>query len=206
MGTHQPDNRDDQGKPYGKGDMELAIGLGGSSSGYDSGFTLSASAIFAYYVINRLAPGMEIDYLATFGDVKYPQSITLFPFVKFVLLRSLRFAPYLLVGGGRTLEWGGANPEINANTGALHGFSPVSSWVTGIGGGAMIGIGSRARLQLQLLAMHRVYDSPVWKELSLEQTTEWDANGIPTTTYSLTGDRTKRLWYPAPSIWFSFAL
>ncbi|MBN2718269.1 MAG: hypothetical protein JXX14_20660 [Deltaproteobacteria bacterium] len=196
----------EQLKPYGKGDMELAVGLGGARVGYGDGFMLTVSAVFAYYVFNRLAPGLEMDYVAVFGEVKYPQSLTLFPFVKFVPVRSSRFAPYLLLGGGRTMEWGGAERPVNTTTGEINGFLAVSSWVTGMGGGVMIGIGSRAHLQLQLLAMHRAYDENIWREINVARVVERDAAGNPVVTFEAVGERTDSLWYPSPSIWFSFSL
>ncbi|MBN2344327.1 MAG: hypothetical protein JXX29_23530 [Deltaproteobacteria bacterium] len=194
----------EQFRPYGQGDMELSIGIGGSGAG--GGFTLSASALFAYYVVNRLAPGLEIDYLARWGDVKYPQSFTLFPFLKFVLIRSHQFAPYLLVGGGRTMAWGGGDGIVDSETGDFSGIKAVGSWVTGMGGGFMIGIGARMRIQIQLLAMHRVYDEKIRLEPYIEQTTFLDADGNLSYQYSLEGEETDKLWYPAPSFWFSFAL
>lgn len=198
------ENLIDRLKPFRKGDKELAIGLGGS--GYTDGFSFIASAVFAYYVINRLAPGLHIDYQATFGDVDYPQQLTIFPFVKFVLLRSARIAPYLLAGAGRTMAWAGADPELNTSTGEFYGYEAVSSWTLGMGGGVMIGLGKRARLQIELLAIHSIYDSDVWKDTpGIESTISW-IDGVPTRTYRLTGERTKKLWYPAPSIWFSFIL
>ncbi|MBN2526512.1 MAG: hypothetical protein JXR76_08965 [Deltaproteobacteria bacterium] len=185
-------------KPYGKGDMELSVGIGGRGG---DGFTLAASAVFAYYVIDRLAPGMEMDYQVTFADVKYPQSLTLFPFVKFVLIRAFKVAPYLLVGGGRTFEWGGADTSYDSVTGEFNGYSAVSSWVTGVGGGVMIGMGNRVRIQIQLLAMYRVLDEKIWRDARVVPVT--DNSG---TTYILSGERTDRYWYPAPSFWLSFVL
>ena len=194
-----------RGLPFGKGEMSLAVGLGGYGS---DGFTLTAGAIFDYYVIDRLAPGMEITYQATFGDVKHPQDLSLFPYLKYVFIRSNRIAPYLLVGGGRTLEWGGAAPELNARTGEFNGYAPVGSWFTGLGGGIIIGVGMRLRIQVQLLAMYRVFDEEIWSDSpAVEAVAVRDATGIPiATTYRLSGDKVKRHWYPAPSFWISFAL
>jgi hypothetical protein len=191
--------------PFGKGEMSLAVGLGGYGS---DGFTLTAGAIFDYYVIDRLAPGMDITYQATFGDVKHPQDLSLFPYLKYILIRSNRIAPYLLAGGGRSLEWGGAARELNARTGEFYGYAPVGSWFTGMGGGIIIGVGMRLRIQVQLLAMYRISDEEIWTDApDVEAVTVRDAAGNPiATTYRLSGEKVKRHWYPAPSFWLSFAL
>jgi len=142
-----PDDR-----PFAKGDMELGLGLGGWGNGDQ--FTLTVGGTFAYYVVNRLAPGLQLNYQTSFGDLEYPQSITTLPFLKFVLIRSMKFAPYLIVAGGREFQWGGTdNPS--------KGFKAVGSWIIGGGAGAHVGIGAHFALKLQVLALHYTFDKKI---------------------------------------------
>ena len=130
-------------RPYGKGEMGLSIMLG--AGGLGDYFTLSIGASFEYYVIARLAPGLMIIYSATWGDYEYPQSLWTMPFLKFVLIRSNKFAPYIIAGAGRDFEWGGTDDPTK-------GYKAVSSWFGGPGGGAHIGIGAHVRLNLMIMA------------------------------------------------------
>ena len=59
------------GKPFAKGDIELGLGLGGYGSG--DYFQLTIGGAFAYYVVNRLAPGIDLSYLTTFLPYQQPQ-------------------------------------------------------------------------------------------------------------------------------------
>jgi hypothetical protein len=162
-------------RPYGQGDMDLGIGLGGA--GGAGSFTLGIGAMFVYYVLPRTGVGIDLSYQATWGDYKYPQSFTVFPLVKFVLVRSHRFAPYLLTGGGREFEWGGAKRSVDPVTGEFLGYTAVSSWLYGVGGGAAIAIGSRSTLNVQVLAMYQHFDEKIYLDK------KWVINR----------------WYPAPS-------
>lgn len=132
----------DDGLPFARGDMELGVGLGGAGDG-DS-FLLAVGGNFAYYVLNRLAPGIEVQYVHVFSDIDYPESMTVLPFVKFVLIRSTRFAPYLVAAGGREFEWGSDYA--------------VDAWIAGGGAGAHIGIGEHFAIKLQLMALYYWYD------------------------------------------------
>lgn len=194
----------DDMKPFAKGDMELSIGIGGA--GGTGSFSLSAGAVFAYYVQNRFAPGLEIAYRATWGDYVYPQSLTLFPFLKYVLVRSKKFAPYVLAGGGRTFEWAGVDNGFNPLTGEFKGFEAVSAWVVGFGGGLMIGVGARLKIQIQLLAVYQMLDKKIRRDVTIEAIYEVDANGNIVVRYEETGKRTDKYWIPCPSFWLSFAL
>ena len=130
------------GLPFAKGDMEIGIGLGGYGDGED--FLLAVGGSFAYYVINRLAPGIDLQYVHIISDHDYPESMTVLPFAKFVLIRSKRFAPYLVAAGGREFEWGSDY--------AVH------AWIAGGGAGAHIGIGEHFAINLRLLALYYWYD------------------------------------------------
>lgn len=194
----------DQLRPYAKGDMELSVGIG--AFGGDGGMNISAGAVFAYYVINRFGPGLELNYQASFGDFARPQSLTVFPFLKYVLIRSARFAPYILVGSGRMFQWGGGDGKFDTVTGDFGGYAPVSAWLFGIGGGVCIGIGGRMSIQIQLLAMYNRFDEQMWRNVQIEVSYATDTSGNVVPIYELGGDRTDRFWYPAPSFWLSFAL
>jgi len=169
-------------RPYAQHDMELGIGLG--LGGYSDAFTLGVSADFAYYVVARLAPGLDIQYQATWGDVEYPQSFTLFPYLKFVLVRSLKFAPYILVGGGRDWEWSGADQSYNRD-GSFNGYVAVDSWLFGVGGGMTVMFGGHVGLRLQVLAMYENFDEKVWDPDENEEVEFW--------------------WYPAMTLGMVFA-
>jgi hypothetical protein len=141
-GQEEPADTD----PFAQGDMEPGLGIGGYGNGTD--FYLGVSASFDYYVIARLAPGLEVQYTTIFSDYDYPDSITLLPFVKFVIMRSTRFAPYILVMGGREFQWGGSD---NAD-----------AWIFGGGVGAFIGIadfsGVRFGIGVELRVLYYWYD------------------------------------------------
>lgn len=138
--------------PFAKGDMELGFGLGGwGGNGY---FSLAVGASFAYYVVPRLAPGLSIEYQTIFGDLEYPQSLTTLPFLKFVLIRSRAFAPYLVAAAGRDFQWAGTdNPE--------NGYAAVGSWIVGGGVGAHIGMGANFALNLEVLFLYYFFDETV---------------------------------------------
>jgi hypothetical protein len=139
--------------PFGKGQMELGFGLGGwGGSGY---FSLSVGASFAYYVAPRLAPGISLEYQTIFGDLKYPQSFTTLPYLKFVIIRSRAFAPYLIGVGGREFQWAGTDD-------AEKGYAAVGSWIAGGGVGAHIGMGGNFALNLQVLFLYYFFDESVF--------------------------------------------
>lgn len=135
------------GKPFGKGDMELGVGLG--MSGYGDQYYMMLGAAFGYYVINGLAPGIDINYTTDFGSTDFSDSITLLPFLKWVFYRSHKFSPYIIGGAGREFQWAGA--------------FPVHSWLAGLGFGAHIGIGSHVVIKIQMMFLHHWYDDPMVK-------------------------------------------
>jgi len=138
----------DDGKPFAKGDMEPGAGLG--FLGYGDLFYMSIGGSFAYYVVNRLAPGLEVMYGTDFGSADIPDSVTLLPFLKFVILRNARFAPYLIALGGREFEFNGAN--------AVH------SWIVGGGAGVHIGFGEHVSMKIQITFQHHWYDDPLVRD------------------------------------------
>jgi hypothetical protein len=138
------------GKPFAKGDIELGLGLGGGGgSGY---FRFAVMGTFMYYVVNHFAPGIRLVYSKTFhDDYDYPHALLALPLAKVVLIRSRRFAPFLLAGAGREFQWGGAaNSE--------KGVEAVGAWLVAMGGGAHIGIGSRFFIKIQIEAHHYWWD------------------------------------------------
>ncbi len=144
------------GKPFAKGDIELGLGLGGYGSG--GTFNLAIGGAFAYYVVNRLAPGIDLGYTHIFSDeLEYPESFTTLPFLKFVILRSTKFAPYLILTGGRNFQWGGTDDPDK-------GYAAVSAWILGGGAGAHIGIGQHVALKIQLLALYYWYDEKIIRD------------------------------------------
>jgi len=130
------------GKPFAKGDMEAGLGFG--FAGYDSAYFMIVGGSFAYYVANRFAPGIEVSYGTDFGSSEIPDDLTLLPFAKFVILRSTKFAPYLIGQVGREFEFAGDN--------AVH------SWIVGMGAGAHIGLGSHFMLKIEVTFQHHWYD------------------------------------------------
>ncbi|MCK9462825.1 MAG: hypothetical protein M0R80_24650 [Proteobacteria bacterium] len=135
----------DDGKPFAKGDMEPGFGLG--FLGYGDLFYMSIGGSFAYYVVNRLAPGLEVSYGTDFGSADIPDSVTLLPFLKFVILRNPRFAPYLIAFGGREFQF--------------NGYNAAHSWIVGGGAGVHIGIGEHVAIKIQLTFQHHWYDDAV---------------------------------------------
>ncbi len=141
------------GKPFAKGDIELGLNLG--AYGYSGYFQLAIGGAFAYYVVNRLAPGIDLSYTHVFSsELEYPESFTALPFLKFVIVRSTRFAPYLILTGGRNFQWGGTDDPDK-------GYTAVGSWILGGGAGAHIGMGQHVALKLQLLALYYWYDEKI---------------------------------------------
>ncbi len=137
-------------KPFAKGDIELGLGLGGGgTSGY---FSFAVMGTFMYYVVNHLAPGIRLVYSKTFSDdYDYPHAMLVLPLAKVVLIRSRKFAPFLLAGAGREFQWGGAQS-------AEKGVEAVGAWLVAMGGGAHIGIGSRFFIKIQIEAHHYWWD------------------------------------------------
>jgi len=134
----------DDGKPFAKGDMEPGPVLG--FVGYDRTYYMIVGGWFAYYVVNRLAPGLEVTYGTDFGSADIPDSVTLLPFLKFVILRSTKFAPYIIALGGREFQF--------------NGYNAVHSWIVGGGIGMHIGLGSHVALRVEVTFQHHWYDDP----------------------------------------------
>jgi hypothetical protein len=132
------------GKPFAKGDMEPGVGL--AFAGYDGDYYMIIGASFAYYVVNHFAPGLEVSYGTDFGSANIPDSVTLLPFAKFVILRSTKFAPYLIALGGREFQF--------------NGYNSVHSWIVGGGAGMHIGLGEHIALKIQVTFQHHWYDDP----------------------------------------------
>ena len=132
-------------KPFSRGDMEVGPVLG--VAGFGGDYMMILGGMFAYYVVNHLAPGIEITYTTDFGSAGYADSVRMLPFLKFVILRSTSFAPYIFVAGGREFQWG--------SDFAVH------SWILGPGFGAHVGVGKFAVLNLQVLFLHYWYDDPM---------------------------------------------
>jgi len=132
-------------EPFAKGDMEAALNLAMAGSG--DYFYFGAGASYSYYVIDRLAPGIEINYTHVFlnQDFGYsePNTITMLPFLKFVVMRSRSVAPYLIAAGGYQAEWGS---DVATN-----------AWIAGGGGGVHVGLGKHFALNIQLLALYYWY-------------------------------------------------
>jgi hypothetical protein len=144
-----PDDLPD-GKPFAKGDMELGLGLGGAGDG--EYFQLVVGGTFAYYVVNRLAPGIDLQYSTVFHeDYEYPSAVTALPFLKFVILRARSFAPFLILTGGREFQWGGSDNPFK-------GVQAAGAWIVGGGAGAHVGIGDHFSITVQILALYYWYD------------------------------------------------
>jgi hypothetical protein len=139
-------------KPYGKGAMEIGAILGaGGSTDY---FSLAIGANFAYFLVPRLALGIDVLYSATWGSLKYPQGLLVIPFLKFMILRSKKVSPFIISGGGREFQWGGTDNPAK-------GYSAVSAWIFEIGGGVVIGVGQKVGLTIQLLTRYYAFDEDV---------------------------------------------
>jgi len=111
-------------------------------------FYFGAGASYAYYVIDRLAPGIDIQYSHIFLNEDYgysePHTFTLLPFLKFAVMRSPTVSPYLVLTGGYQAEWG-SDIAVNA-------------WIVGGGGGVRLGLGEHLALNVQLLGLYYWYD------------------------------------------------
>jgi hypothetical protein len=129
---------------YSKGDMEgiLGFSLGGDGDVNYLGF----SGKFAYFVIDRLAPGIELRYTNIVGEGSepygYADSITLLPLLKFVLTRK-QVAPYIFVNGGYEWQWGAR--------------SAANAWILGFGGGVNVSVTKHVMINVELAAEHYWY-------------------------------------------------
>jgi hypothetical protein len=130
------------GRPFAKGEMELGVGLG--MAGYGDQYYMMLGAAFGYYVVNGLAPGLDVNYTTDFDSAGFADSVTLLPFLKWVFYRGKKFSPYVIGGAGREFQWAGDYP--------------VHSWIAGLGFGAHIGIGSHVMIKIQIMFMHHWYD------------------------------------------------
>lgn len=127
------------------GTHEAALGLATAGSG--DYFYFGASALYAYYVVKGLAPGIEVQYAHIFSDEDYPDAMSLMPFLKYAFTMSETVAPYLLLGGGRQFEWG-----------VDESFHKADSWFLSGGIGAHIGLGEQWAIKIQVLFNHHWYD------------------------------------------------
>ncbi len=131
-------------RPFSKGDMEIGLGLGLAGDGIAS--YLGVGGKFAYYVLDKLAPGIDLNYTHIFADeslgIDYPESLTLLPFLKYVITQKT-VAPYVFVKGGYDIEWG-TDFAVNA-------------WVLGLGGGVHVSVGKRFTINIELAGLHYWY-------------------------------------------------
>ncbi len=142
----------DDGLPFAKGDMEPGAGLG--VWGNSDVFILTLSGSFAYYVINQLAPGIELQYTVFFADeYEYPQSVTLLPFLKYVFLRQGVFLPFIVATGGREFQWAGSSDPTK-------GVKPTHGWIAGAGAGSYMAISQSVFLKIQFTFLYYWYDEP----------------------------------------------
>lgn len=135
---------------YSKGSMEFGFGLGFYGSGDD--FATEISALYDYYFVNRLAAGLKLEYGTVVSDsYDYPQSLSVFPFLKFILLKGKKFMPYVIAGPGREFQFAGAKDDVS-------GQIATSAWFVDVGLGANIKISRRFFVQLQLDLQYKWWD------------------------------------------------
>ncbi|MCP4603853.1 MAG: hypothetical protein GY847_25595 [Proteobacteria bacterium] len=131
--------------PFAKGINEAGLNFAMAGSG--DYFYFGAVPQYAYYVIDRLAPGIQLWYTHIFLSRDYgydePHTLTILPFLKFVILRSRSVAPYIFVTAGYQFEWGSDNA--------------VNAWTLGGGGGVHVGLTEHVFLNIQLLAQYYWY-------------------------------------------------
>ncbi|MCP4677130.1 MAG: hypothetical protein GY854_16775 [Deltaproteobacteria bacterium] len=131
--------------PFNKGMWEIGpiLAMAGSSD-Y---FYLGVGALFDYFVMDRLAPGIELTYTHLFLSQDYgysePHTLTAMPFLKFMIMRSWSVSPYILVAGAYQHEWGSD-------------FA-VSGWGIGGGGGVYVFFSKRVALNIRLLFLYYWY-------------------------------------------------
>ena len=129
---------------YAKGDMDTTVGI--SLSGDGNVNYLGFSAAYAYYLRDRLAPGVKISYTTVLGesdtDYGYSESFTLLPLLKFVLSRK-QVAPYIFATGGYEWQWGSR--------------SAANAWILGLGGGVNVAVSKRVMINIELAALHYWY-------------------------------------------------
>ncbi len=132
--------------PFYKGMWEIGpiLAMAGSSD-Y---FYFGVGATFDYFVMDRLAPGIELTYTHLFLGEDYgysePHTLTAMPFLKFMIMRSWSVSPYVLIAGAYQYEWGSE-------------FA-VNGWAVGGGGGVYVFFGKRVALNIQLLFLYYWYD------------------------------------------------
>ncbi len=129
---------------YSKGDMETSLGL--SLAGDGNANYLGFTAKFAYFVMDRLAPGLDLRYTGVVGESKteygYADSMTLLPLLKFVLARK-QVAPYIFATGGYEWQWGAK--------------SAANAWILGLGGGVNVSVSKHVLINIELSALHYWY-------------------------------------------------
>jgi hypothetical protein len=144
--------------PYEKGDMEADLSVALAGTGNDFYFGLAGS--WGYYVANRFALGITLQYTHIFSDSKYdykpPESLMFLPFLKFTITRSKSVAPYVFVTGGYEGRW-----THNAKEGFL---SSPNAWLIGAGGGVYVGITKNLAINIKLLGAYKWYsDTQVYR-------------------------------------------
>ncbi|MCP4605499.1 MAG: hypothetical protein GY847_34095 [Proteobacteria bacterium] len=155
------------GLPFAKGDFEpgFLFGIWGDRDV----FFLTVGGSFAYYVINRLAPGIELQYATYFSDMyDYPQSFAILPFLQFVILREGGFLPFITATGGREFQWdGSSNPT--------KGVKATHAWIAGGGGGLYIRIWKAFFFRIQFSVLYYWYDKTKVIALDDDLFTETDS-------------------------------
>jgi hypothetical protein len=106
-------------RPFAQGDTEVGLILGLGAGGGTYGWAAGGS--FAYYVLPGLAPGLEVTVQGG-GEGIPTETWTLVP-LKWVLVRSYDFAPYLVAEGGRIFVNGYDDLWIAGGGPGVHIFS-----------------------------------------------------------------------------------
>ena len=129
---------------YAKGDMDATVGI--SLSGDGNVNYLGFSASYAYYLRDRLAPGVKISYTNVLGEGNteygYADEFSILPLLKFVLSRK-QVAPYIFATGGYAWQWGAK--------------SAANAWILGLGGGVNVAVSKRVMINIELAALHYWY-------------------------------------------------
>jgi len=207
-----------KGFSFAKGDMEIGIGLIATGTGDD--YLAGLDGAFAYYLADGFGIGLELQYGTVFSDFyDHPQSFDILPFVQYVFLAEDSFSPYVVVTGGRAIEWGG-NDEPYSN--GVWGVSATDSWMLGGGIGAYVGLGGSFGLKIQLTVIYAWYsgdkvfgyddDETAWREIDGVKYVPVDPDCDPATEGSCSAvrqgddpaDKTGNLLFPLITVGFTY--
>ncbi|MEZ4427992.1 MAG: hypothetical protein R3A51_09935 [Nannocystaceae bacterium] len=151
------DAREPDQKPWGQGILMPSLGLGGSFGGDISQLYVGAGV--SYFVINGLAPGLDLNARFTFYSERYKNSspglvdniptheFRIVPSLQYVFYRNRWFSPYAYAGVGPLF--------LN------HGGGTLGYWIAGPG--FYIGIGGPVFLNLGV-----TFSSPFPKDQCLD--------------------------------------